>query len=593
MTTPLSGAKNGATGSGSSGGSLNLYKANLVRAHCIGALLWSLGLRYAGSGNSAVVLMLLQYYSAFASARIGRTGRQDVFSVLLRERHRLSTSGSSDGKGYADQLLLHHCVGLLFMGGCQWSLQRDSSLAVAALVLSLQPLPTGSPTDACGSKLLLQAERHLYALAAEPRFLRAAEVNSGKAVSLPVELLLVRPQRAACRDSGTACAAAADCSCMQAYDVHRVWLPASLPEASSILGIPGRSQMQRQLDAAVRSLCSKDVSAAAAELLALLQECAAEDKLYALPLLQHFSAVAAEAEAAGGSGASNSIHLEPQQLRELRLLLQLSLPPHAEALDGVVSSSSNSSSTGGGPACKELVTPLVTRPLLLRCSNGVAQALRSKGASHCAFLAYYAGCLHATSRAAAAAAAGERRGRTIPREMQPQSLTVLLQAASQRQEHLFAAARAALKECVDREEPPAPLGGRVCCCPTGKPAAAQTQLRALLQSCRSTASAAYVSFHALPLLPQWIRAVALEVPVLLRRLLQDLHAKTGPLQQRPLLSTAVAAMAARIAVSAAPAASAEGQQLLQSAVRHFSHALLLLLEQQQQASPSVLSAARC
>ncbi|KAL8442569.1 hypothetical protein Emag_006355 [Eimeria magna] len=269
---------------------LNLYKASLLRAHCIAAVLWVLGLRYAGSNDSAVVLLLLQYYSVYASARLActehrplhdtqqqqgqeqhemiwipsmairspqlqqavgldpsaanvvlrccccglacvaaGTGRQDVLSVLLRERHRLSTGGNGIGRAYADQLLLHHCIGLLFLGGCRWSLQRSNSLAVAALLLSLQPLSTAGSTAVCASKLPGQAERQLYVLAAEPRYLRAVEASTGMPAQVPVELLL-RSSFSSSLDNNKAAAGS------QAY-VHRICLPAVLPAAANIVNL--------------------------------------------------------------------------------------------------------------------------------------------------------------------------------------------------------------------------------------------------------------------------------------------------------------------------------------------------------------------
>ena len=187
-----SSSNNNNSSSNNNSSNVNLYKASLLRAHCIGALLWGIGLRFAGSNDPAALLLLLQYYATFACMHVAAaepsplqeevqqqqqrqqplvwvpslpircpqlqqqvgldaaaaaavlrccccalacvaagTGRKDVFAVLLRERHRLSSgssSSSSNLKGYAEQLLLHHCVGLLFMGGCRWSLQRSSNL---------------------------------------------------------------------------------------------------------------------------------------------------------------------------------------------------------------------------------------------------------------------------------------------------------------------------------------------------------------------------------------------------------------------------------------------------------------------------------
>ncbi|KAL8442976.1 hypothetical protein Emed_007032 [Eimeria media] len=268
---------------------LKLYKASALRAHCLAALLLVLGLRYAGSNDSAAVLLLLQYYSVHASSRVACTkprppqnehqqqvqeqhqmswvpsvpirfpqlqqavgldpsaanvvlgccccglacvaagsGRQDVLSVLLRGRRRLSTGSSSSEKTYGDQLLLHHFIGLLFLRGCRWSLQRSNSLAVAALLLCLQPSSTAASTAACGSKMPGQPEKQLYVLAAVPRHLRAVEASTGKLVQVLVEPLL----RGRCSSVPSSDEkAAAGC---EVY-VHRTWSPVVLPTASSIV----------------------------------------------------------------------------------------------------------------------------------------------------------------------------------------------------------------------------------------------------------------------------------------------------------------------------------------------------------------------
>lgn len=82
-----------------------------------------------------------------------------------------------------DYLLL----GLLFLGGGNYSLRRDP-VSAACLLLSLLPK---YPVRTVEQQFHLQAARHLYVLAAEPRALHTVDVDSGETVSVDVDVTLV------------------------------------------------------------------------------------------------------------------------------------------------------------------------------------------------------------------------------------------------------------------------------------------------------------------------------------------------------------------------------------------------------------------
>ena len=75
-------------------------------------------------------------------------------------------------------------TGLLFLGGGNFSLRRDP-LSAACLLLSFCPRYPARTVD---HQYHLQPLRHLYVLAAEPRALHTIDVDSGRTVSVDVEV---------------------------------------------------------------------------------------------------------------------------------------------------------------------------------------------------------------------------------------------------------------------------------------------------------------------------------------------------------------------------------------------------------------------
>lgn len=113
------------------------------------------------------------------------TGNLDVLRIArqLRKRH-------SPDVPYGSHMAVHMAVGLLFLGGGRFTLST-SGPAIAALVCAFYPRFPISSTD---NRYHLQAFRHLYVLAAEPRVLVPREVDTKKACYVPLEVTLKETQ---------------------------------------------------------------------------------------------------------------------------------------------------------------------------------------------------------------------------------------------------------------------------------------------------------------------------------------------------------------------------------------------------------------
>ena len=101
-------------------------------------------------------------------------------------RLRVAHGMFSEGVTYGSHLATHMALGLLFLGQGKHTL-GNSDAAVAALLLALYPAFPSSPTE---NRAHLQAYRHLWVLAVEPRYLEAVDVETGEPVFLPIRLRL-------------------------------------------------------------------------------------------------------------------------------------------------------------------------------------------------------------------------------------------------------------------------------------------------------------------------------------------------------------------------------------------------------------------
>ena len=115
---------------------------------CLNVLVLSLALIMAGTGNVEVMRI----------CRFLRSRTSQVNVVL-----------------YGSHLATHMALGLLFLGGCRYTIST-APFSIAVLVMALFPK---FPIHSHDNRYHLQAFRHLYALAVEPRLIIPRDIDSG------------------------------------------------------------------------------------------------------------------------------------------------------------------------------------------------------------------------------------------------------------------------------------------------------------------------------------------------------------------------------------------------------------------------------
>ncbi|KAI8994045.1 hypothetical protein BD414DRAFT_513664 [Trametes punicea] len=163
---------------------------------------FAIGLKYAGSAREEAYWLLLQYWDMFS---------QVAFTTGIAYDHRIKRAALREGLNLISLAIgminclrrfryaygVHHphvrygsftatsmSIGLLFLGGGRYTL-GTSNASIASLVAAFYPRFPQTPAD---NKAYLQAYRHLWALAVEPRCLVARDVDSKEIVYLPVKV---------------------------------------------------------------------------------------------------------------------------------------------------------------------------------------------------------------------------------------------------------------------------------------------------------------------------------------------------------------------------------------------------------------------
>ncbi|KAJ5152905.1 Negative regulator of mitosis [Penicillium canariense] len=177
---------------------------NILAGLCL-----ALGLRYAGSGDSQARDLLLFYLDQFI--RISRLPVLNYDAKLARNSVRncqdavsLSAAAVMAGTGdlalfrrlrslhgrvdpdtpYGSHMAAHMAIGTLFLGGGSYTL-GTSDLAVASLLCAFYPI---FPTTVLDNKCHLQAFRHLWVLAAEPRCLVPRDLDTRRPIFIPITI---------------------------------------------------------------------------------------------------------------------------------------------------------------------------------------------------------------------------------------------------------------------------------------------------------------------------------------------------------------------------------------------------------------------
>lgn len=177
---------------------MNQAYCNIVAGACM-----AMGLRFAGSANKHAYNVLINYCNLFTSLSaksiaelagkftietclnvillslamvMSGTGDLEVLRICRYLRTRVeSRPPLSSVISYGSYVAVHMALGLLFLGGGMYTLST-SPPAIAALVTAFFPK---FPTHSLDNRFHLQALRHLYVLAVEPRLLIPRDIDCG------------------------------------------------------------------------------------------------------------------------------------------------------------------------------------------------------------------------------------------------------------------------------------------------------------------------------------------------------------------------------------------------------------------------------
>jgi anaphase-promoting complex subunit 1 len=171
---------------------------------------FALALKYAGSADAVAQGIVMTELRAFAKEAAVRAStffakiRQHALCAgveLLGVSAAMIMAGTGDlellkflriqhgrqdaSVGYGAQMATHMALGLLFLGGGRFTLGTSDS-AIAALVIAFFPRFPGTAQD---NRAHLQAFRHLWVLAVEPRVLVAQDVSTESLAILPLRIV--------------------------------------------------------------------------------------------------------------------------------------------------------------------------------------------------------------------------------------------------------------------------------------------------------------------------------------------------------------------------------------------------------------------
>ena len=171
---------------------------NIIAGACM-----ALGLKYAGSANQEAFDSINAYVNLFINLpneqslaeQAGRSTIESCLNVLIISltmimagtgnveimkicRYLRSRISQVNVVLYGSHMASHMALGLLFLGGCRYTLS-SSPEAIAALICAFFPK---YPIHSNDNRYHLQAFRHLYVLAAEPRLVLPRDIDTGKLV---------------------------------------------------------------------------------------------------------------------------------------------------------------------------------------------------------------------------------------------------------------------------------------------------------------------------------------------------------------------------------------------------------------------------
>ncbi|KAI4731686.1 hypothetical protein E4T49_00457 [Aureobasidium sp. EXF-10728] len=173
-------------------------------------LAWSLALRFAGSGNQRArdqVIAILRAFIAvskqdafFYDAKLARATVKRCIDVLALAmatimagtgdlqsfRYLRSLHGRVDAETtYGSHLAAHLAIGNLFLGGGTYTF-GTSNFAIASLMCAFYPL---FPSDVLDNRVHLQALRHFWVFAAEPRCIVVQDIDTKRPIHVKLRVV--------------------------------------------------------------------------------------------------------------------------------------------------------------------------------------------------------------------------------------------------------------------------------------------------------------------------------------------------------------------------------------------------------------------
>ncbi|ODQ64815.1 hypothetical protein NADFUDRAFT_66873 [Nadsonia fulvescens var. elongata DSM 6958] len=198
---------------------LNNYRIDKIKAldsdqmayiNILAGICLSMALKHASSSNQEVKSTLIYYIDQLmricelpvtnydqSIARVAAINAQDCLALALSTvmagtgdletfRRLRALHGRTDKFAtYGSFMAAHMAMGILFLGDGQFALST-SNLAIASLIVSFYPI---FPALAEDNRSHLQALRHFWVLAAEPRCLVIRDVDSQKPCRIPVMIM--------------------------------------------------------------------------------------------------------------------------------------------------------------------------------------------------------------------------------------------------------------------------------------------------------------------------------------------------------------------------------------------------------------------
>ncbi|KAL8377206.1 hypothetical protein RB595_008065 [Gaeumannomyces hyphopodioides] len=191
-----------------------LRSSDLPFFSIVTGLCFALGLRFAGSANEKVRDVLVQYLDGFMRALRQPVAKFDgqmaqanvrmcvnvlalscatvmagTGDLVVLRRLRALHGRDDPHTTYGSHMAAHLAIGTLFLG-CGTTTLGTSDLAIAALLIAFYPLFPATVQD---NSSHLQAFRHFWVLATEPRCLVVKDMATGQPISVPVMIQLRQP----------------------------------------------------------------------------------------------------------------------------------------------------------------------------------------------------------------------------------------------------------------------------------------------------------------------------------------------------------------------------------------------------------------